>query len=107
MHTVQHFGSAVLTASMTTIGSAVPTGRKLVVKAFTVANDTGGVVSLKIQVTFTSGGTPRVMVPDRNVADNDTDLIPELINHVIDPGGIIEAQGLNLTVAVSGVLVNA
>ena len=106
MNTITHAANGALTASMTTLYT-VPTGRKFVVKAFTIGNDTGGVVSLKAQVTFTSGGTARVMVPDRNVADNATDLVPELINQVIDAAGIIEAQGLNLTYAISGVLVNA
>ena len=106
MNTVQHAANGVLTASFTTLYT-VPTGRKFVLKAFNVANDTGGVVTLKAQVTFTSGGTARVMVPERTIADNDTDLVPELINQVVDAGGIIEAQGLDLTFAISGVLVNA
>ena len=106
MNTVAHAAAGVLTGSFTTLYT-VPTNKKLLIKAFTVANDTGAGVTLKSQVTFTSGGTARVMVPDRTVGDNATDLVPELINQVVDDGGIIEAQGLNLTYAIAGVLIDA
>ncbi|MDX1557111.1 MAG: hypothetical protein R3212_13860 [Xanthomonadales bacterium] len=85
----------------------MPANRKFVVKAFTVTNDTGGAVTLKIRTTFTSGGTARIMAPDRTVNDNDTDLVPEMVNQVVDAGGIIEGQGNGMEYAISGVLVNA
>lgn len=107
MNTITHFASGVLTAAMTTLGSTVPANRKFVVKAFTISNDTGGAVALRLQVTFTTGGTARLLVPSRSVADNDTDLVPELINQVIDAGGFIEALGDGLVFAIAGVAVNA
>ena len=106
MTTAIHAANGVLSASMDTLYT-VPDNRKFVVKAFSVVNDTAAVVTLKVQVTFATGGTARVLVPDRNVADNDSDFASEVLNQVLDAGGIIEAQGANLTYALSGILLTA
>lgn len=105
-NTVTHAAAGALTASFATLYT-VPTNRKFVVKAFTVSNNTAGALTLDIRVTFTSGGTARVMVPGRSVSNGSTDLVPEMINQVIDAAGIIEGQGNGMEFAISGVLVNA
>ena len=103
MTTAIHAANGILSASMTTLYT-VPDNRKFVVKAFSLVNDTAVVVTLRVQVTFSSTGVARVLLPDRNVADNDSDFAPEVLNQVLDAGGIIEAQGANLTYALSGIL---
>lgn len=104
-NTVTHASAGILTGVFTNLYT-VPANRKFVIKAFTVTNNTVGALTLDVRVTFTSGGVARTMVPGRSVSDGATDLVPEVINHVIDAGGIIEGQGGGLEFAISGVLVN-
>ena len=106
MNTAIHAAQGTLPALFETLYT-VPTGRNFIIKAITIANDTAAAVSLGLRVTFPAGGTPVVLVPDRTVAPKETDLAPELINHVMESGGIIEGQGLGLAYAISGILVNA
>ena len=101
-----HAASGTLTGAFTTIYT-VPDNRKFVCKAFNIANDTAGAITLDVRVTFASGGTAITIVPARNVANGDTDLVPEMINQILEAGGIIEGQGNGLEFAISGVLDNA
>jgi hypothetical protein len=105
MATTPFEAAGALTGSLATLYT-VPTNRYAIIKAMTVANDSGGALSLIVEVKATSGGTQRRLIPARTVNDKATDLCAEVINHVIEQGGIIQASGNGLVFQVSGVLVN-
>ena len=105
MSTTPFEASGALGASLSTLYT-VPSNRIAIVKAMTVANSTGGALSLVVEVKPTSGGTQRRLVPARTIADLQTDLVPELGNCVIESAGLIQASGNGLVYHLSGILVN-
>ena len=94
--------TGALTGSLATIYT-VPANLKFVIKALTIANDTGGALNLTVDITTTSGGTARTIIPPRNINDKATDLCVEVVNHMLETGGIIEASGNGLEYILTGV----
>jgi hypothetical protein len=101
-NTITAAAQGILTGSLVTIYT-VPTNRKFVVKALTFSNNTGGAVALIVEATQ-NGGTQRRYIEDPSMADDSSNLAPELINHVFAAADVIQASGLNVTYLLSGVL---
>ena len=94
--------NGVLTASLanTYVAPLLTTG---VVKAAVFCNVTAAVVTLNISIIARSGGTARVVLPNRNLAPDEDYFASGLINQAIEAGGAIQASGLNIEVVISGV----
>jgi len=98
-------GQGLLTASLVTLYT-VPVNRKFVFRAAIFANFTGGALTLIVELLDGTGGTQRRYI-EITVNDNNANLAPEVINHVLNAGGVIQASGLNMTYLLSGIEVNA
>ena len=94
----------ILTASLTTIYT-VPTNRRFLVRALTFANHSGGALTLTVECTQ-NGATQRRYI-ETTVADNESNLAPELVNQVLAAADVIQASGNGITFLLSGVLINA
>lgn len=104
-NTIVHAGQGILSGALATLYTC-PTNRKFVIKAATFSNHSGGALTLIVEVTATSGGTQRRYI-ESTVGDNDSSLALELINQVLEAGGVIQASGNGITYLLSGVEVNA
>lgn len=98
----KNLADAVLTASAVTYYTA-PTATKAIIKAATLCNNSGGAVNVTLTLNPRTGGTARTLIDNRSIADQETYLCPELINQVVEAGGVIQAQGLNVELMISGV----
>lgn len=82
-----------------------PTGYKTLVKAMTVTNPTGGVLTLVVKVMQDSAldaGTFRSAIPGQSLASNQTYTCPEMVNQMLNATGQIELSGNGLEFLVSG-----
>lgn len=99
-----------LNAGATLTGSAVayytaPAQTYGVVKNAVVTNTTGAPVALTLY-RVPSGGTAdaaHTLISARSIAAGATDLCPELVNKVIEPGASIQALGNGLSISIDGV----
>jgi len=85
---------------------APPALTKALIRQMTVTNIATTVVTLTVQVTTKTAGTPRTIISARNVAVNEAYLCPEILNCVIDVGGAIligASQATALNYVISGV----
>ena len=80
-----------------------PAGIKTVIRQATFCNNTAGVVALTVKLNPRTAGTARTIVSARNVAAGETYLCPELVNQVIEAGGLLRAFGLDIVAYISGV----
>jgi hypothetical protein len=83
----------------------VPAGTKVVIRQANFCNSTAGVVALTVKINARTAGTDRTITSARNLAAGETFLCPELINQVLEPGGLLRAFGLNIEAVVSAALV--
>lgn len=93
-----------LTGSAATYYTA-PSLTRARIQSASLVNTTGGAVACTVHLV-PSGGTAdatNTIISARTVADDETYPCPDLINHVIEAGGTIQALGLNVTLVVSGV----
>lgn len=100
--TIEPAAQGVLTGTLATLYT-VPTNRIFVVKGLTFFNPTGAAVTLVVEAIQSSGGTQRRYI-EVSVTQQATHLSPEIVNHVLGAGGIIQASGDQLTFLLSGVL---
>lgn len=78
---------------------------RCVIKAASLCNTTAGAVLCTVYLV-PSGGAPgaaNTLINAVSVAANATYTCPELVNQVIEAGGSIQAFGLNVTLAASGI----
>lgn len=80
------------------------TGVRAIIKSASVINTTGGTVAVTVYKVPNAGspGASNTIISARNVAAGETYNCPELVNHVVDSGGTLQAFGSGLTFAVSG-----
>lgn len=95
-------GSA-LTASAATYYTA-PTATRAIIKSAAIVNTTAAAVQATVYLVPSGGtaGATNAVINLRSLAPNETYSCPELINHVIEPAGSIQAFGDGLTLVVSG-----
>lgn len=98
----KNLGDAVLTGSLAAVYTA-PSSTRAIVKQAALCNTTGSPVDVTVDVNPRSGGTARVLIDTRTLADEETYTCPELINLVVEAGGVVRASGLNVTMMLSGV----
>ena len=89
------------TGALTTVYTA-PAGTSALVKAITITNATAGVIACSVVINPRTAGTDRTLISARNVAAGGTDLCPEIVNMMIEAGGLLRVQGNGLTYMVSG-----
>lgn len=77
----------------TTAGGVVtsPANTVAIIKRAVCANITGAAVTIALY-RVPSGGAALLIVPNRAISANGTDLLPELTNMVLNAGDSIEAQ---------------
>lgn len=99
--TFRVLAQGIATGSLVAVYTAdLATDTKLL--ALTVANTTGAVIALTVALLSAGGGTPRTIIPPRNIAAGATDFCAEIINHWLAPAGQVLIQGNGLTYYLSG-----
>lgn len=93
---------SVLTGSASTYYTAPS---KAVVKSLTITNTTAAAVTATVYVVPLAGtaGASNCAINARPIAANETYNCPELVNQVIETGGMIQAFGSGMTIMASGV----
>lgn len=99
--TVKNIADAVLTGSLAAVYT-VPTGTRAVIRAAVLTNTTGAPVDATVDINPRTSGTARVVIDSRTLADEESYLCPELINQVLEAGGVLRASGNGVTLMVSG-----
>lgn len=79
-----------------------PPGTTTLILSAVVCNTTGAAVLLTLATVAASGGTARTIIDGRNLADTQSDLVPEVIGETLEPGGAIQGLGLDLTMILRG-----
>lgn len=100
--TAKNLSAGVLTGSLATVYT-VPDNTTAIIKSAVLTNATGGAVNCNVWINPRSGGTDRQVIDTRAVGDTKSDLCAEIINQVIEAGGLLRADGLDVTFVVSGV----
>ena len=90
--------------ALTTIYTGV-TGVKARVLQATICNPTGAVVNATLALNARSGGTDRTLLSAEPLAAGGTRVLYELLNAIIESGGLIKLQGNGLAYYISGALV--
>ena len=80
-----------------------PANTKAIIKAATLCNNTGSALPVTLAIIAGSGGTARVLIDERVLADKETYLCPEAINQVLEPGGSVQILGEDVVFVASGV----
>ena len=95
---------AVMTGSAAVYYTAGAT-TKAVIKSATITNTTAGAVPATVHIVPVAGtaGAATAAISLRSVAANETYNCPELVNQVIEAGGMVQALGSGLTLMMSGV----
>ena len=93
------FDGGALTGSAVTQGTVVPTGKKRVIKAASLCNTTGGVVTATVYLVPSGGaaGASNTYISGRPIAAGETYPCPELVNQGLNEGGFVQALGNGLT----------
>jgi len=98
----KNLADGALTASLVTQYTA-PANTKAIIKAASLCNTSGGAVLVTLTLNPRTAGSARTLIDNRSVADEETYNCPEVINHVLEAGGVIQASGLNVLFVMSGV----
>jgi hypothetical protein len=94
---------ATLTGAASSLYTA-PTATSASIQAASANNPTGGVVTLnvyKVPTSRSADGTTKIA--SKNVAAGATAQFPELVNHKLEPGTQIYADGNGCSISVSGI----
>ena len=83
------------------------TGARAIIDKFTVTNTTAGNVSISVNLVSAGGtaGAANLITDARTVVPDETYTCPELVGHVLDPGGFIStlaSAATSLTIRCSG-----
>jgi hypothetical protein len=100
--TAQCLADGALTGSQATYYTAAAL-TTAIIKAATLTNNTGAPVAVSVWLNPRTSGTDRPVIDTRTLSDEESYPCPELINHVIEAGGTLDALGLNVVLYVSGV----
>jgi len=81
-----------------------PANTKATIKSAALVNTTAGAVVCTVHLVPFGGSASatNTFISARSIAVNETYTCPELINQVLEAGGMIQALGLNVTLAISG-----
>lgn len=84
-----------------------PTGTRVIIDKATVTNPTASSATLSVNLVPSGGSVSdaNLTVDERAVAAGRTDVLPELVGHVLEPGGLIStlASASNaLSIRISG-----
>ena len=79
-----------------------PAGTTTVITSAVVCNTTGGVINLTLATIARTAGAARTIIDNRPLADEFSDLVPEVRGEVLEPGGAIQGQGNGLTIVLRG-----
>lgn len=92
-----------LTAAADTYYTA-PASTKAVIRSATLCNTTAGTVACTVYLVPNGGtaGASNTVISARSIVAGATDNCAELVNKVLEAGGTIQAQGLNVTLVASG-----
>lgn len=92
-----------LTAAVVTYYT-VPANTVAIVTAGALSNSTGGAVACSVYIVPSGGtaGTSNKTIPARSIANNDTDLCPELLGQRLPAGTTIQAVGNGVSFVLSG-----
>lgn len=91
----------VLTGTLAATYTA-PSGTTAIVTAAVCTNTTAGVVNLTLATIPRTAGTARTIISVRPVAAGQSDLVPELLGEVLEPGGVVQGLGSGLTLVLRG-----
>ena len=72
------------------------------IRAASFCNDSGGAVNLTVTLNPRTGGTARTIIDNRTLADQETYNAPEMINQILEAGGVVQASGDQIQFYISG-----
>jgi len=92
-----------LTAAAATYYTS-PAVTKATIKSAALVNTTAGAVLCTVYLVPSGGaaGATNTVISGKSLAAGETYTCPEIINQVLEAGGMIQALGLNVTLIVSG-----
>jgi hypothetical protein len=90
-----------LTGSLVTI-LTVTTNTTTSIRSATFCNTTGAPVNLTVVLNPRTAGTNRVVVDNRTLADEETYNAPEMVNQILEGGGVVQASGNGIEYYISG-----
>ena len=95
-----------LTGALVALVTA-PANQKVLVKALTIANETGSAVNLQVEKRSTNADTFVPLIPGRSIVGGSTDVCPEVINQGLMATGALQASGAGLSWSLAYVLIPA
>ena len=98
---VRNLYDGVLTGTLAATYTA-PSGTTAIVTAAVCTNTTAGVLNLTLATIPRTGGAGRTIISARPIAVGQSDLVPELIGEVLEPGGVVQGLGNGLTIVLRG-----
>jgi hypothetical protein len=75
---------------------------KTVIRSASFCNSTAAPVALTVKLNPRTAGTDRTLISARSLAAGETYLAPELINQVIEAGGLLRCFGLDIEASLAG-----
>lgn len=90
---------SLLTGSVTTQGTAVPVLTERVIKSAQLCNTTAAPVACTVHIIESGGAASaaNMFISAKSIAAGETYNCPELVGQGMDPGGFVQAFGLNVT----------